>query len=135
MMWGWWDSGSNAERPNWLRYAIIALVIAMVIGLLIGTRFGGWWFFFLLFPLFGGMGRSRRRERHERRRYAPRSADDKLKNDEWDEDYEEEKPKRAEYRIGDDGELVEVEPERDERQYVPRQSARRVNGDDQIEYI
>lgn len=145
MMWGWSNSGSNAGNSNRNRFLIAASIAAIVLGLMFvfGWRFGGIWWIFLLFPIFGGWGRSRRRdreryqgERYESRRYSAQSAeDDKRKNDEWFDEYEEEKPKRTEYRLGDDGELVEVEPEREERHYQPRQSARRVNGDDPIEYI
>jgi hypothetical protein len=130
MMWGMWGTRDETGRPDWVRWAFIAFLVLLVVGLISSRSFSGWWWFFIL-PMFWGWGSRRRRFSRNSQSAAER---EKRKNDEFADDVEFEKPKRAEFRLGDDGELIEVEAD-EPPLYVERPSARRFKGDDPIEYV
>lgn len=92
---GWED----VFQSTWFRRALVILVILMVIA--IATRgFFPWWVMFFVFPLFG----NRRNHRADRDRREKRKNDDRAQDEMPFMD--DEKPKRAAYRLGDDGELI-----------------------------
>lgn len=148
-MWGWWDSSDRVSRL--VRVLIIGVIVSVIVSFLFsgtGIRVLGsnWWMFFVFLPiLFGGSRRSRRR------RYGPLWDDEELreaekrKNEELEAANDYEKPKHVEYRLGDDGELIEagasddsgmeLESEEDDETTIDQPPARRISGSDRSQYV
>lgn len=132
-MWGLWGTHGENGRPDWVRWMFIGMVVLIIAGLISSRSFGGWWWFFL-FPMFWGWGSSRRRRAY---RYGEQAAArEKRKNEEFSLDDDAfEKPKRTEFRLGADGELIEVEAD-EPPLYEQQPPARRMSkSDDHIEYV